>query len=369
MKCPNKTPNAEIFIEFTENALQGLGIAELDGTIIYYNKSLQNMLTENHCVDLCNHNVAEFYPEHERQKLEEKIFPEVLEKGSWEGALSLQSFEGKITEAVQSVFLIRDAEGKPKNIANVITDISRIKQEEREKAELQKQLMGSDKLATIGKLAAGMAHEINEPLNAVLGFAELIKKDKAISVTSLNDLEKIIEASLHARKIIKEVLIFSRQADTQKEIVSLNKIIEEGLYLFERQCAINNIEVVYELSEELPFIEGDSSQIQQVLVNIVLNAMNSMPGGGRLVVKTYATGDKVFLVVKDNGIGMSETTKKRAFDPFFTTRSAQEGTGLGLSVVYGIVSMHNGKIKVDSELGKGSRFEIMFPGSRKQMPC
>jgi two-component system NtrC family sensor kinase len=235
------------------------------------------------------------------------------------------------------------------------------RQAEEEKTRLQNQLMHADRLATIGQLAAGVAHEINEPLGNILGFAQLVSSCAELTPQTAQDIEKIKNASLHAREIVKKLLIFAHQMPTKKTKVNLNQIVEEGLYFFESRCAKEGIELVRLLSPDQPEISVDPAQLHQVLVNLVVNAIQAMPGGGRLTIKTMSDEHYVSLVVEDTGIGMSEEVKRQIFMPFFTTKEVGEGTGLGLSVVHGIVSSHKGFINVESKVGSGSRFEIRLP--------
>jgi two-component system NtrC family sensor kinase len=235
------------------------------------------------------------------------------------------------------------------------------RQAEEEKTRLQNQLMHADRLATIGQLAAGVAHELNEPLGSILGFAQLTAQSPGLTSQAAKDLEKIVNSSLHAREIVKKLLIFARQMPTTKTRVNLSLIVEEGLYFFESRCAKEGIELVRSLSPDLPEITADPAQLHQVLVNLVVNAIQAMPSGGKLTIRTESDGAYVSLIVEDTGVGMSEEIMKQIFMPFFTTKEVGEGTGLGLSVVHGIVSSHKGVIKVESKVGKGSRFEIRFP--------
>jgi signal transduction histidine kinase len=229
------------------------------------------------------------------------------------------------------------------------------------KSKLQDQLRHADRLATIGQLAAGVAHELNEPLANILGFAQLAKREPALPATAAGDLQKIIKTSLHAREIIHKLLVFSRQKPLQKTRVDLNQVVEEGLNLLESRCAKAGIELVRSLEADLPEISADPSQLQQVLVNLLVNAIQASPSGGKLTIETRRGRDYVSLAVSDTGTGMSEEIKSKIFTPFFTTKDVDEGTGLGLAVVHGIVTSHRGVIHVDSEVGRGSRFEVQLP--------
>jgi two-component system NtrC family sensor kinase len=251
-------------------------------------------------------------------------------------------------------------------IAREIALIIERRQAEDEKTKLQNQLMHADRLATIGQLAAGVAHELNEPLGNILGFAQLINKNAKPPQETIQDIEKIVNASLHAREIVKKLMIFAHQMPPHKTQVDLNQVVEEGLYFFESRCVKEGIELVRSLLPDLPKITADPGQLHQVLVNLVVNALQAMPKGGKLTVQTLADQDRVSLIVEDTGIGMDNEVMKQIFDPFFTTKDVGEGTGLGLSVVHGIVTSHRGTIKVESKVGRGSRFKIQLPISRPQ---
>ena len=253
-------------------------------------------------------------------------------------------------------------------VAREVALILERRQAEEEKTQLQNQLMHADRLATIGQLAAGVAHELNEPLGNILGFAQLATKCPELPSQALLDIEKIVNASLHAREVVKKLLIFARQMPTKKSKVNLNQIVEEGIYFFESRCAKEGIELVRLLSPNLPRITADAAQLQQVLVNLVVNSIQAMPQGGRLTLQTLADDGYVSLVVEDTGMGMSEEVQKQIFVPFYTTKEVGEGTGLGLSVVHGIVSSHGGRIEVRSIEGEGTRFEIKLPLAESAKP-
>ncbi len=246
-------------------------------------------------------------------------------------------------------------------VAREISLIIERRQAEEDSVRLQDQLRHADRLATIGQLAAGVAHELNEPLGSILGFAQLAKKGAGISPEMGNDLQKIINASLHAREVIKKLMVFARQTPPRKAQVNLNKVVDEGIYFLESRCAKAGIELIRNLAPDMPEITADPSQLYQVLVNLVVNSIQAMPQGGKLTVETRTTYENVLLIVQDTGTGMSGDVLKKIFIPFYTTKDIHEGTGLGLSVVHGIVSGHGGTIRVESKVGVGTRFEIVLP--------
>ena len=230
-----------------------------------------------------------------------------------------------------------------------------------EKARLQSQLRHADRLATIGQLAAGVAHELNEPLGGILGFAQLARKSPDLPAQADADLEKIVNASLHAREIVRKLLIFARQMPAVKTKADLNRVVTEGLYLVEARCATEGIVLERDLDPALAELVADPGQLQQVLMNLVVNAIQAMPGGGRLTIRTANRTGGVVLSVEDTGAGMDEETLKEIFNPFFTMKEVGQGTGLGLSVVHGIVTSHGGTIQIESEPGRGSRFLVHLP--------
>ncbi len=246
-------------------------------------------------------------------------------------------------------------------IANEISLIIQREFAEVDKTKLQDQIRHADRLATIGLLAAGVAHEINEPLGNILGFAQLAKKCDNIPEQTQEDIDKIISAALHAREVMKKLMLFARQVPPKKMMVNLNDIVKEGMFFLEGRCTSLGIEIIQNLSDPLPEITADPTQLYQVLVNLVVNAIQAMHEGGKLFIETSADDEKLELIVEDTGLGMTEETIKQIFIPFFTTKDIGEGTGLGLSVVHGIITSHNGEIKVFSTRGKGTRFEIHLP--------
>ncbi|MEW5993725.1 MAG: ATP-binding protein [Candidatus Zixiibacteriota bacterium] len=246
-------------------------------------------------------------------------------------------------------------------IAHEISVIVEQKQAEDEKLKLQEQLLHADRLATIGQLGAGLAHELNEPLANILGFAQLAAKDQDLTDQTKQDIEKIVSASLHAREVITKLLVFARETTPQKAAMNLNSLIEDGLHFLQSRCAKGGIELLRNLSEELPEITADRSQLLQVLTNLIVNSIQAMPNGGHLTISTSVSDGHVLLIVEDTGIGMSDEVLQKIFDPFFTTKDVDEGTGLGLSVVHGIVTSHGGTIEVESEIGRGAKFVIRLP--------
>jgi len=296
---------------------------------------------------------------------------------------------GRITGKITIGYLSKEKESDPiffipeeKDVLEMIVQkigliVDRILFKE-EKEKLERQLRHADRLATIGTLSAGVAHELNEPLANILGFAQLNQKylmkllsetqendEIRIALSDLNqfndDTGRIIKSSLYARDIVKKLLIFSHQMPTKKKMVNPNVAIEDALFFLESRCAKQNIRIKKKFAYNLPEIYVDPSQINQVIINLVVNSIHAMPDGGEVIISTYVDKNKVTIEVKDNGTGMTEEIKKQIFLPFFTTKDIGEGTGLGLAVVHGIVKAHNAEIKVKSEPEKGTVFYVKFP--------
>ncbi|HWR83842.1 MAG TPA: ATP-binding protein, partial [Candidatus Deferrimicrobium sp.] len=246
-------------------------------------------------------------------------------------------------------------------IAHELSVIVERKQVEDEKARLLDQLRHADRLATLGQLGAAVAHELNEPLANILGFAQLAAKDSGLVGQTRQDIERIVAATLHARDVITKLLAFARQTKGETTRIDLNCLIKDGLQFLQSRCAKSGIDLRRQLDEALPQITADRSQLLQVLTNLVVNAIQAMPNGGCLTVTTSAKDRWVSLIVEDTGTGMTEEVKERIFDPFFTTKGVEQGTGLGLSVVRDIVVSHGGTIETETRLGHGTKFIIRLP--------
>lgn len=225
----------------------------------------------------------------------------------------------------------------------------------------RQQLGQSEKLASIGRLAAGIAHEINNPLTGVLTFAHLLKERKDAPPGSHGDLDVIIRETTRVREIVRGLLDFARQSAPAKEQLDINDVIRRTMQLLRSQKDFRKITIEESLDSKLPRVLGDKNQLQQVFLNLSLNALEAMPEGGLLRVETNVEHDRVRIVFADTGIGIKEQDLEQIFDPFFTTKPVGKGTGLGLSVSYGTIQQHGGSIDVESEEGRGTIFTILLP--------
>jgi signal transduction histidine kinase len=235
----------------------------------------------------------------------------------------------------------------------------KISHEELEQA--QRQLIQSEKLASIGQLAAGVAHELNNPLGTITLFSSMLKKDLPENERWEKDIDLIIQEAERAAKIVKDLLSFSRETKLQPGLVNINSIIEESVSLLAQRSLFRNIQVRKDLDNSVPTTFADPDLLKQVFFNIILNGAQAMEGKGLLRIRSQFKyeQDMIEIQIQDTGKGISEEDQSRLFDPFFTTK--EKGTGLGLALVYGIVSKHKGTIDVQSELGKGATFVLALP--------
>jgi two-component system NtrC family sensor kinase len=236
--------------------------------------------------------------------------------------------------------------------------------EEREqqlKLATQQQIGQSEKLASIGRLAAGIAHEINNPLTGVLTFSHLLRKKPNLDDQDRQDLDLVLRETTRVREIVKGLLDFARQSPSAREPLDINEVIRHSMALLRNQKEFLRVTIEEDLRPNLPPISGDRNQLQQVLLNLSLNACEAMPDGGELRIATSAEDGKVVIRVSDTGHGINPEILGRIFDPFFTSKPVGKGTGLGLSVSHGIVQQHDGTIDVESTEGVGSTFTVKLP--------
>jgi len=241
----------------------------------------------------------------------------------------------------------------------------RVQERTRELQEVQDQLIHAGKMAALGELAAGVAHEINNPLTGVLTFSSLMLKKVDDNHPWKKDLETIVQQTSRCRTIVRGLLDFARQRKPDKREWDIHKIIERTLALVEKQGPFQNISIVKGFGTQIPMLFVDGDQIQQVFMNILLNAADAMAGGGTLTIKTDVRDDVAEISFTDTGGGIAKEDLSKLFDPFFTTKQTGKGTGLGLAISYGIIQGHNGVIQVQSQLGKGSTFRIKLPVDEK----
>ncbi len=225
----------------------------------------------------------------------------------------------------------------------------------------QTQLVQAAKLAAVGELAAGVAHELNNPLTSVLGFAELSLTNPEVNSPLRHDLEVIAREAGRARDIVRNLLDFARQTKPQRMPADVNHVLKHTLDLIRQHIEKSGVVILEDYGSEVGILTLDSGQIKQVFLNLITNAAQAMPKGGTLSLRTFRLGDEVAISVSDTGQGIPAEIQDRIFEPFFTTKATGEGTGLGLSVSFGIVQEHGGRISVESRVGQGSTFTVWLP--------
>ena len=243
-------------------------------------------------------------------------------------------------------------------------EIAERKRAEEERQRIEQQLLLSGRLAAVGELAAGVAHELNNPLAAVQGYAQFLTMRQDLDESMRSDVDTIYEQAQRASRITANLLQFARKHEPERSSICINNVIENCVDLHAYRMKVNNIEVSTDLDHELPDSMADFHQLQQVFVNLITNAEHAMTkahGKGMISIKTHRSDEAIRITVADNGPGIPEEDLARIFDPFFTTKEVGQGTGLGLSICFGIVEQHSGTIRVESELGKGATFIVELP--------
>jgi len=229
--------------------------------------------------------------------------------------------------------------------------------------ETQKQLVQAEKIASLGRLAAGVAHEINNPLAGVLIYADMLMKEIKDNQQWRHDLEEIINQTQRCKQIVSRLLEFSRQSLDEQVVLNVNEVIGRCVELLHHQSLFHNIEIFQDLAADLPQISGNTGELGQIFTNLILNAADAMDGRGRITISSRPDLEvkQVLLKLTDTGPGISPEIREKIFEPFFTTKPVGVGTGLGLSVVYGVIQRHGGTIEVESPPGGGATFIIRLP--------
>ena len=234
-----------------------------------------------------------------------------------------------------------------------------------ERVSLEDQLVQAEKLSSIGLLSAGVAHEVNTPLAVITAQAQMLMRQMPPGDERRATLEKITKASFRASEIVNNLLKFSRLSGSEYAELDLNRLVRETLSLLDPMLRTSRVGLNLQLAKDLPPVYGNYGKLQQVLMNLIMNARDAMPRGGELTLASEAENSHVRLEVADNGVGIAPDHIKKIFDPFFTTKSTSRGTGLGLAVTYGIIREHSGEIRVESTLGRGTTFRLELPAARK----
>ncbi|HEY49824.1 MAG TPA: PAS domain S-box protein, partial [Dehalococcoidia bacterium] len=320
-----------------ENSINAIAISDIDGNITYVNQAGLRVWGGECKEELIGKPYWELLGQDDAVR---EVAKGMKESGCWEGELISRRKDGTEMQIQLLSSVVKDAQGNPVQTISSFVDVT-----ERKKIEEQLQLAG--RLAAVGELAAGVAHELSNPLAAVQGFAQLLASKKDLDESIRGDVETIHREAQRASRITSNLLSFARRHKPEKSLVSINEAIEKTLELNEYRMRVNNIEVQRDFDPNLPMTMADFYQMQEVFVNLLTNAEQAMTeahGRGKLIVRTQKSGGVIRTTFVDDGPGIAEEDLKRVFDPFFTTKEAGKGTGLGLSICYGLVESHGGHI-------------------------
>jgi PAS domain S-box-containing protein len=293
---------------------------------------------------------------------ERKSFMELIEQNGHviDYEVFFKRKDGKPIPVLLTGHVRYDKNGNILGYEGLNVDQSRRKQMEKELEKTRVQLLQAEKMASLGKLAAGVAHQLNNPLGGITLFTQLIMEEYDLSEKAREDLDRIQADVQRCSDIVKQLLEFSRQTNREIQAHDINQAVSRTLFLLENQTLFQNIKVEKNLAPDIPPVPVDIQQMNQVFMNIILNAADAMEGNGKLTLKTYRSAgrDRVCIEISDTGPGIPEEVLPHIFDPFFTTKEQGKGTGLGLSLVYGIVENHGGRISARNNPGQGATFII-----------
>jgi len=314
--------------------------------------------------ELMGMNYRAYTPE-EDVKSVYKVYNEVYRTGRprrWYPMVNVGK-DGTVIFVENSILPMRNSEGQITGFRGISRNVTERKRMEEERRQLEQKAQFASRLASVGEMASGLAHEINNPLTGVIGYAQLLLQED-LPENIRKDLETINDGAQRVANVIQRLLAFARQTRPQRTYVNINKVVATTLDLRGYHLETSNIKVSTQLGPDLPVTIADAGQLQQVFLNLIVNAETEMKlarGSGKLSIKTQQIENNIRISFKDDGPGIAEENLERIFDPFFTTRQVGQGTGLGLSVCYGIVSEHGGRIHAESKPGKGATFIVELP--------
>jgi signal transduction histidine kinase/ActR/RegA family two-component response regulator len=303
-----------------------------------------------------------------RERLFGELLPATVEHGSWAGELTILSGEGVEIPVSQVIIAHYASDGRPEYFSTVLRDM-------RERKRAEEELRQAQKMEALGRLAGGLSHDFNNLLTVILGECDLLLGDLAPDDPSYPSVEQIRQSGARAAALIRQLLAFSRRQMLQPELIDLNQVIA-GMEQMLRRLIGEDIALMIVLASDLPTVRADAGQIEQVVMNLVINARDAMPEGGQLLIETLPVligwgpggppieltpGLYALISVADTGVGIDEAARVHIFEPFFTTKPRGKGTGLGLATVHGIVQQSGGSIWFHSESGAGSTFKVYLP--------
>jgi two-component system NtrC family sensor kinase len=343
--------------EYNENILEsmdsGILVLDLEGRIVRWNRAMEALYGASRD-DVLGRTLDDVFPAAFLDALRGSLVLGRHEETASIYKLNLPAADGRALRVNVSVVPFQVGRGERKGTILIMDDVT-------VRMRLEQQLQHSEKMASVGLLAAGVAHEVNTPLTGISSYTQMLRERFETDDPRAELLEKIEKQTFRAAKIINNLLNFSRAAGSEFEPLDVNRVLLDVVSLVEHQLEASRIKVVREMAAELPMVRGNENRLQQVFFNLILNARDAMPSGGWLTLATRADDDAVVIEVRDTGTGIKREDIKRIYDPFFTTKGIGRGTGLGLSVSYGILQEHGGAIFVDSAPGQGTTFRVALP--------
>lgn len=348
-----------------ESSVDGIIAADMKGNIILFNKGAQNLLGYTEHEAITSIHTTRLYTEGTAHEIMRKMRME--EFGGMGKCLKHRviglSKDGQGIPISLSGGIIYGADGNESASFGIFTDLRQVEAMQQSLRDKQMELIKSEKMASLGRLAAGVAHEINNPLSGVLIYANLVLEELEEDNQIKSDIERIVSETTRCKGIVRELLDFARQDSSSCDMIDINTLLQEGIHLIKNQAVFHNVEISMDLTSGLPPVAASGARLSQVFLNLYLNAAEAMDGTGQLIIKTALSPDedKVRIIVSDTGCGIKSEIQSKIFEPFFTTKEIGKGTGLGLSVSYGIIQECGGNIEVRSEKGEGATFVIDFP--------
>ena len=353
-----KAQMVERLKDFSENIVESMNVGVLavgfEGRIEFWNTQLERSIGVRR-LDAVGRTIEEILPS--------DLAAEILARSEEERVTNLYKFplrnrDGRTLVVNVSIAPLAGKSGERIGRLILFDDIT-------QRMQLEEQLLQTEKLTSLGLLAAGVAHEVNTPLAVISNYIQMLAKQLPANDPRHKLTDKIVKQTFRASEIVNNLLSFSRTGGTEFKEVNLDQVVEETLTLVAHPFRAANVHVIKNLGSDLPSVLGSSNRLQQVFLNLFLNAKDAMPSGGMLEVRTASNNGTVEVEVTDTGLGIQREDLGRVFDPFFTTKATGRGTGLGLSVSYGIIKEHAGRIEVRSTPGKGTSFRLEFPAARK----
>ena len=351
-----------------ESSVDCILAADTKGKVIFFNRAAEKLTGYKAEEVIGKFHITKFYPLEVAKDIMRKLRSDDFGgRGRLENLrVTLFAKNGEEIPVSTSASIVYEGDKELASLG-LFTDLREKIKMEKKLQEAQMRLIQTEKMASLGSLAAGVAHEINNPLGGILIYASLLMEDfENGDDPRVQDLKRIVDEGTRCKEIVKSLLEFGRQTESKFEPVDTNKAINDGLFFLENQALFHNVQIVKHLDPSIPLIQGDPNQIKQVFMNMMVNAAEAMSeGGGTLTITTGINPDESSITIsfKDTGMGIPPEIQSKIFDPFFTTKEVGKGTGLGLSTSYGIIQSHHGSIEVESKVGEGTTFNIVLPVS------